>query len=191
MAMYYEEHLVALLQPLGVYDLRKGTLNRGELAAYGMELDKAKAELDKTAQEMNLTTAREFGLELIEELLPYRPVCQTVQQRREALAALLRINGDSFTLKGINGTLSGCGLNTVAVETGRPNYVEVRFPDVMGIPDGFERMKVIIEEVLPSHLGITYVFWYNSWAELRQRHHTWGGAAATGLSWYGLATQRG
>lgn len=187
--MNYEEHLAALLQPLGVYDLRVGTLNRGELAAYGAQLDEAKAELDKTAQEMNLTTATDFGLEQIEALLPYRPVCQTVQQRRAALAALLRISGDSFTPEGINGTLSGCGLNTVAVETGRPNEVEIRFPDVMGIPDGFERMKVIIEEILPSHLGITYVFWYNSWAELGRRHYTWGRMAATGLSWYGLATQ--
>ena len=33
MTLGYEEHLAALLRPLGVYDLQPGTINRGELAA--------------------------------------------------------------------------------------------------------------------------------------------------------------
>ena len=88
MTLGYEEHLAALLRPLGVYDLQPGTINRGELAAYGRALDGAGEELDHTAREMSLTTARDFGLERIEALLPYRPVCQTARQRREALAAV-------------------------------------------------------------------------------------------------------
>ena len=91
--MSFEEYLVALLRPLGVYDLREGTINRGELSAYGVQLDSREAELDGTAREMNLTTAQDFGLEMIEALLPYRPVCETAAQRRAALAALLRIGG--------------------------------------------------------------------------------------------------
>lgn len=74
----FEEYLVNLLRPLGVYDLRTGTINRGELAAYGAELDSGLVELEDTAREMNLTTAKGFGLERIEALLPYRPVCTTV-----------------------------------------------------------------------------------------------------------------
>ena len=122
--MSFEEYLVALLRPLGVYDLREGTINRGELAAYGVQLDSREAELDGTAREMNLTTAQDFGLEMIEALLPYRPVCETAAQRRAALAALLRIGGDSFTPEAINDTLRGCGLNVRAEEGGRPGYVK-------------------------------------------------------------------
>ena len=92
-----EEYLVSLLRPLGVYDLREGTVNRGELAACGLALDSREAELNGTAREMSLSTAENFGLERIEDLLPYRPVCETAAQRRDALAALLRIGGDSFT----------------------------------------------------------------------------------------------
>jgi len=185
----FEDYLVSLLQPLGVYDLRTGTINRGELAAYGAQLDGAGTELDHTAREMNLATAEDLGLERIEALLPYRPVCVTAAQRREALAALLRISGDSFTPEAINDTLRGCGLNARAEETGRPGYVEVYFPDVAGIPEGFDRLRVIIEEILPSHLDITYVFWYNTWAMVAERHPAFGDAAASGLSWYGLATE--
>jgi len=185
----FEDYLVNLLRPLGVYDLQSGAINRGELAAYGVQLDGADSELEDTAREMNLVTARDFGLERVEALLPYRPVCTTVGQRRAALAALLRISGDSFTPEAINDTLSGCGLNARAEETERPNYVKVYFPDVAGIPEGFDQLRSIIEEILPSHLDITYVFWYNTWAMVAGRHPTFGEAAATGLSWYGLAIE--
>lgn len=187
--MSYEEYLVELLRPLGAYDLKEGTVNRGELAAYGARLDGVGGELEDTEREMNLATAADFGLERIEALLPYRPVCYTVNQRRRALAALLRISGDSFTPEAINDTLAGCGLNAVAEETDKPGYVEVYFPEVAGIPEGFDRMKEIIEEILPSHLGIEYKFWYNTWAMVGDRHPTWGDAAAAALSWYGIATE--
>lgn len=189
MTLNFEDHLVSLLRPLGVYDLRPGAINRGELAAYGGQLDGAMEELDHTAREMNLTTACDFGLERVEALLPYRPVCTTTRQRREALAALLRISGDSFTPEAINDTLQGCGLNAQAEETGRPGYVKVYFPNVAGIPEGFGQLRVIIEEILPSHLDITYVFWYNTWAMVARRHPAFGDAADTGMSWYGLAVE--
>lgn len=189
MTVDFESCLVNLLRPLGVYDLRSGTINRGELAAYGARLDHGEGELNHTAREMNLATAEDFGLERIEALLPYRPVCTTVRQRRAALAALLRIGGDSFTPEAINDTLRGCGLNARAEEGDQPGYVKVYFPDVAGIPEGFDQLRVIIEEILPSHVDITYVFWYNTWAMVADRHSTFGDAADTGLSWYGLAIE--
>ena len=189
MALKFEDHLVSLLHPLGVYDLREGTINRGELAAYGLELDGMGAELDDTAREMNLATAKGFGLEMIEALLPYRPVCVTTAQRRAALAALLRIGGDSFTLEAINDTLRGCGINARAEEGDQPGYVKVYFPDVAGIPDGFDQLRAIIEEILPSHVDVTYVFWFNTWGMVAGRHPTFGDAEVTGLSWYGLAVE--
>lgn len=187
--MGFEEYLVELMRPLGAYDLRRGTINRGELAAYGGELDGAGGELDETAREMSLTTAEGFGLERIEALLPYRPVCVTAAQRREALAALLRIGGDSFTPEAINDTLRGCGLNARVEEGEQPGYVKVYFPDVAGIPGGFDQLRTIIEEILPSHVDVTYVFWYNTWAMAARRHPTFGEGADTGLSWYGLAIE--
>lgn len=189
MTVGFEDCLVNLLRPLGVYDLRTGAINRGELAAYGAQLDRQGDALDHTAREMNLATASDFGLERIEALLPYRPVCVTARQRREALAALLRISGDSFTPETINDTLRGCGLNARAEEGSRPGYVKVYFPDVAGIPEGFDQLRVIIEEILPSHVDITYVFWYNTWGMVGDRHLTFGRAADTGLSWYGLAIE--
>ena len=67
--MIHQDYLASLLRPLGVYDLREGTVNRGELEAYGVRLDHMAGELEDTAREMNLTTAEGFGLERVEELL--------------------------------------------------------------------------------------------------------------------------
>ena len=180
---------MSLLRPLGVYDLREGSLNRGELTAYGLTLDSREAELSDTAREMSLATATDFGLEQIEALLPYRPVCGTAAQRRAALAALLRIGGDSFTPGAINDTLRGCGVNARAEEGEKPGCVKVYFPDVAGIPEGFDRLREIIEEILPSHVDVTYVFWYNTWGMAAKRHPTFGDAEAAKLSWYGLAIE--
>lgn len=186
--MGHEEHLIGLLRPLGVYDLGMKSVNRGELAAYGMGLDSGLDLLERMEREMSLATAESEGLDIVETLLPYHPASETAQERREALAALLRIGGDSFTLSAINDTISGCGIRARAAEGTQPGYVEISFPNTPGIPPAFEDLRVILEDILPCHLEITYLFWYNTWCELAQRVPTWGDAADTGMTWYELAT---
>lgn len=186
--MGYEAYLVELLRPLGVYDLAEGTINRGELSCFGAELDEMADHLEESEREMCLETAEHFGLERVEELLPYRPASDTTQLRRAALEALLRIGGDSFTLAAVNDTLAGCGVNAKARETETPNCVEVWFPDVPGVPRQFEKLKRVIEEILPCQLGIAYVFWYLTWAELEKKLQSWADLEKYGLTWEGLET---
>ena len=180
--MSYARYLRELLRPLRVYRL-EGTANGGELEAVGAALDGGEAALEAVEREMLLTTARDLGLEAIESLLARRPVAATVEARRAALAALLRIGGDSFTLAAINDNLRGCGLNAVASETETPGVVEVRFPDVPGIPDGFAELRAILESILPAHLDIRYVYWYITWAMMEARFATWGEIETLGPTW--------
>lgn len=181
--MGYEDYLTNLLRPLGVYDLDGGTFVPAELAAQGRALDSCEAQLGLAAREMIVITAQDTGLEAVEALLPYRPVTDSLEGRRAALAALLRIGGDSFTLAAINDNLAGCGLNAVAAETGRPGYIQVSFPQVPGIPNRYDEMKKIIEEILPCHLGIEYVFWYVTWAVMEERFPTWSGLDENAYTW--------
>lgn len=183
--MKHADYLRQMLAPLGVYRL-EGTCNGGELEAVGAALDGCAAVLETVEREMLLTTAEGDGLERIEALLARRPVTSVLERRRAALAALLRIGGDSFTLSAINDNLAGCGLNAVASETEEPGVVEVRFPEVPGIPDGFAEMRAIIEDILPCHLEIRYVYWYITWAMLQARFQTWGEIESLGLSWSAL-----
>ena len=176
------DYLRQLLAPLRVYRL-EGTANGGELDAQGAALDGVMTKLEDTQKEMLVSTAEGRGLEAIESLLARRPVTDSLKRRREALAALLRIGGDSFTLAAINDNLKGCGINAVAAETGTAGQVKVSFPDVPGIPEGFEEMRAIIESILPAHLGIEYVFWYITWAVMEERFDTWGDIEALDLTW--------
>lgn len=188
--MKHEQYLVELLRPLGVYDMGMTSINRAELAVYGGIMDEGFDRLEEIGREMSLATAAGWGLDRIQELLPYRPVSDTVDDRGPALAALLRIGGDSFTRTAINDTLSGCGINARAVEGDRPGYVEISFPDVKGIPSAFEKLRIIIEEILPCHLEITYLFWFNSWGDVAEMLPTWGEAAAQNASWHELSIWR-
>ena len=104
-----------------------------------------------------------------------------------ALAALLRIGGDSFTLGAINDTITGCGVPAVVKERGK-GEVSVSFPGVAGEPANFEELKKIIEDILPTHLGIEYDFWYLTWEELEANFHSWQEIEDLELSWTRLET---
>jgi hypothetical protein len=184
--MGYSEALKELLRPLGIYDLSDGTINVGELEAIGAELDRLELALDRVQKEMLLTTAEEEGLALIEELLVHCPQPLDLAHRRAALAALLRIGGDSYTLEAINDNLAGCGLNAKVSETDELGVVEVRFPEVPGIPDGFAEMSQIIEDIIPCHLLIRYVYWYITWEMVGEKFRTWGALEQAGLTWEAL-----
>ena len=66
--------------------------------------------------------------------------------------------------------------------------MEVWFPEVPGVPEQFERLRAIIEEILPCQLGIEYVFWYLTWAELEEKLRSWAAIEEKALSWSGLET---
>lgn len=180
--MSYAQYLSQLLAPLGIYQ-PGAPFQAGELEALGDAFDQVEASLDELSREACLATAEDWGLERVAALFRRRPPATTIQAMREALAALLRIGGDSFTLEAINDNLKGCGLNAVAVETDTPGVVEVYFPDVPGIPDGFDEMKKILEDILPSHLEIQYKFWYITWALMEERFDTWGDIEAISPTW--------
>ena len=184
--MSYAQYLRELLRPLGVYDLN-APFSGGELEVQGAALDGADLALEEVARETDLTQARDWGLEYRARLFARRPVADSPAELGEALAALLRIGGDSFTLAAINDTISGCGIPALAEETG-VGKVRVRFPGTAGVPQGFDQLREIIEDILPSHLEIEYWFWYLTWAELEQKFSRWADIEARNLSWEQLET---
>ena len=179
--MSHSQYLRDLLRPLGIYDL-EAPFNGGELDAQGEALDRAMAALEEIQRESSLTTAESWGLEQVARLFLRRPVATQPRPLADALAALLRIGGDSFTLGAINDTISGCGVRAQVTETG-VGSVQVRFPGTVGVPDGFEQLKKIVEDILPAHLAIEYWFWYLTWAELEAKFACWGDVQAQNLTW--------
>lgn len=166
------ENIKELLRPMGVYKLEESYLG-AELECVGGALDRLEEELERVQREMCLLTAREDGLEQMAKLFARRPATNQPEQLAQALAALGRIGADSFTCRALNDTLSGCGLNVRVLETEQVNTVMVQFPDVAGIPEEFERIRGLVEDILPAHLLVRYMFWYQSWQQMEQRQMTW------------------
>jgi len=132
---------------------------------------------------MCLVTAQEDGLEHMAGLFVHRPITDSARQLADSLAALSRIGADSFTLSAINNTIGGCGLNATVAEAKQPGVVTVRFPDVPGVPERFESLRQIIEDILPAHVLIQYLFWYVTWKELNARALTWQQIHDENMSW--------
>ena len=170
--MSYALNMKNLLQPLGVYKLEHSCLG-AELECVGAAMDTLAEELERVQREMSLATAREDGLERMARLFARKPAAQEPEQLARALAALCRIGGDSFTCEAMNHTLAGCGLNARVWETQQVNTVDVRFPDVAGIPEEFDRVRAVVEDILPAHLLVRYLFWYQTWGQMEERNMTW------------------
>ena len=187
--MSYAQYLKELLRPLGVYNL-EAPFSGGELDTEGAALDGAEGRLEEVGREIDLTSARDWGLEQLARLFVRRPVAGSPEELGQALAALLRIGGDSFTLEDINDTISGCGIPAQVSETG-VGAVQVRFPGTAGVPEGFEQLKKIVEDILPAHLAIEYWFGDLTGAELEETFSCGAEIEALNLTWEQLETYVG
>jgi len=178
----YEEYLRSLLAPLGIYDLREGTVNRAELAALGAGFDTVSDQLALAEREALTATAEDAGLRRREALFAKRPAADTAADRRAAIAALLQIDGDSLTPSAINYTLQGCGIKARAQEMDT-GHLRVLFPEVAGTPADFDQIQSIILDILPCHLDVEFYFRYLTWAECEATGYTWAAVEAAAYTW--------
>jgi len=174
--MGYADKLKDLLRPLGVYELHEGA-GAAELEALGGAIDGVAALSGETARECTPVTAEGEGLTMLESLFPLSPAGSDAEARRAAIIALLTVNDASFTLAGVNAAISGCGIRAAAAESDVPQTVVVSFPGTRGVPVGFSGMRAVIEDIIPCHLGIEYVFRYVTWQELEALYIRWSDAA--------------
>jgi len=181
--MGYGDYLRDLLRPLGIYDLRSGSLSGSELDALGGALDAVSRQLDLAEQEIILSTAEDEGLSRREALFANAPVNTSPELRRRAIRALMGINGGSFTRLAVNDAIQGCGINAIVQEKDRFGYVQVSFPGVIGVPEGFERIRKIILDIIPCHLETEFFFRYLTWAECESHGYTWAYVHQQGYTW--------
>jgi hypothetical protein len=179
----YEAHLKNLLAPLGIYDLRDGTLNESALFAAAVGLDGVSDKLEYTEREALTVTAEGEGLKRREALFARRPAANTVNLRRSAIAALLQIDADSFSLDSINRTISGCGIKALAQEMGE-GHIRIIFPEVAGIPEEFQQIQKIILDIIPCHLATEFYFRYMLWSECECHGWTWVEMESGENTWY-------
>ena len=183
--MDYANELRELLRPLGLYDVDSGLVGAGT-AAVGEQLTGVWSQLETAERESLLATAEGAGLDAWEALMPFLPRAESAQARRDALAALLRIDGASFTPAAINETIAGCGIRAAVAEAAEPMTVAVSFPGLRGVPRDFPQLRWRIEQILPCHLAVVYEFDCLRWSELEQAFRTWAALEAGCGDWWSL-----
>lgn len=180
--MDYTGYLKELLLPLGLYAMEEG-IGAQELAVVGGQMDLVFEALEELGREVFPASAEGYGLELFEEILPYKPASPTLEDQRRAILSLLRIRGGSFTLSRLRETLGGCGLTAEIEETENPLAVSVSFPRNRGIPLDFEAVRKRVETIVPCHLQIEYVFIYTIWRGLMAKLFGWRQLEESAKSW--------
>ena len=179
--MKQTEDMKNLLAPLGVYRL-EGLYNGTELTAVGAALEQVEDRLDEILREVFPVTAEDWGLEKWAGLFAARPAASSPRALGEAIAALLRMGGDSFTPEAINDAIRGCGL-PVRVEEQGPGVVRVSFPGIPGIPENFDLLNRFVTDILPAQVQVNYNFWYLTWVGLEEKFPSWGSLERAGLTW--------
>ena len=173
--MGYYNYLCELLRPLRVYRLDEGSLSGAELSAAGEGLDAAAEALEKAVREGMLMTAEDEGLSRRERLFSRIGARTTPALRRLAIASLLRVGGDGFTLEAVNQTISGCGVRAVAAGTARC------------LPGNEPKNKTHnhnnILEIMPCHLQVDFYFRFLTWEECEAAAWTWQGIEDAGHTW--------
>ena len=178
----YEQYLRNLLEPLGIYAFVQGNIQEGELYALGMGLDQVQQALERVERESLTATAQEEGLERREALFARKNAAVTLEQRRQAIAALLQIDADSLTPQAIDVAIQGCGIRARAVEMGQ-GKIRVLFPQTAGVPDEFSQIEKILLDILPCHLEVEFYFRYLTWEECEKAGYTWAQVEAAEHTW--------
>ena len=180
--MKYANYLKQILSPLGIYDLESG-IGAEEISLIGAQMDEIFDALEEIRREMFLETAESYGLMDFEDVLPFTLTSLTTEDERRTVIALLRIRGGCFSQAMLQDTISGCGLQATIEEGCETMTAVVRFPQNRGIPEGFEKLKGRVEEIVPCHLKTQYVFIYTPWRELMEKLPTWGDAQSRAGTW--------
>ncbi len=180
--MAYAAYIRQLLEPLGLYDLEQGA-SCGEIEALGSAFDQVMSAVGTLEEEATVVTASGQGLRCYEELLPFQPAASSLELRRRAVAALLHIDGRSFTKAALNETLLGCGIPAVVEETGDAFTVAVSFPEHRGIPEGMSEIRTRIEQILPCHLQVHYAYRFPTWGAVESAFPLWSTFLEADVSW--------
>lgn len=97
-------------------------------------------------------------------------------QRREQISSRYRAAFDQTTEETIKAVASAYSNGDVEVnKTETAGVYEIKFVGIRGVPDNMAGLKKALDIIIPAHLGLTYVFTFAPWEDLRNQ--TWGSVA--------------
>ena len=148
----YAGYLARLLAPLGVYDLREGSVSGAMLYALGDALDEVYEQLRAGLADAFPQTAGADALARWEQALPRHGADADPDHRRAALAFLLGQEEVSCSPAAIRAALEACGV-PAGLEMSGQNTVTVTVPPGVA---GDAELNLLIRGLIPAHLAIEW-----------------------------------
>lgn len=152
------------------------------IAAEGVELDAAADEVEKLPQQFNPETAtvavplweRELGIP--------QDAGKPLDQRRSVVISKMRGSG-TVTRAMIENVAVAYDKGEVEVSEDTENYkVTVTFISTRGVPANLNDIKNAIQDIMPAHLAIEFIFTYLTFGELDESGMTFGDIEAAGIT---------
>lgn len=155
-----KENIVNLLNTI----FKKDAIANAIASVTGQKLDNIEIEVNKIYNNLFLTTSDSDGLKNFENELEITfSKNQSLKDRKAIISAKWRGAG-TLTLELIQQTVDAYTEEDVIVRF--DTVIILDFTNDIGKPDNLEALKKQLEEVIPAHLGIEYIFRYRTWGEL-------------------------
>lgn len=164
-----------MLKYLPLYERKSGTFIQ-VLTVADREFRGIEQLLSVAKRNMFLDTAieslplyeRDLGIETITGL--------RYDQRREQIMSRFISAFDQTTEETIKRVAGAYSNGDVEVnKTSTVGLYEVKFIGTRGVPNNMDGLKKALDVIIPAHLGLTYVFTFAPWEDLRNQ--TWGSVA--------------
>jgi hypothetical protein len=157
------------------------------LDAQGAEVDEYRVAVEQIRDAAFVRSTEDWGIQRWEDLLELPPEpTLTLSERQDRVVSHIR--GFGTTLKETIALIAEAyvfGAVSVAdVNDGTPDYtVEVTFVDERGVPSNLSDLEQAVEEAIPAHLALEFIFTYNTWDEIDAATMTWDDLDALALTW--------
>ena len=89
-------------------------------------------------------------------------------------------------LSALDGKITGefMRMESTRSVSGEYGRIRVIFPDVPGVPEGFEQIRSVILDLIPCHLETEFYFRYITWEECEAQLFTWQMVEDGQHTWY-------
>lgn len=166
------DYKTEMIKYLPLYERKNGTIIQILIAA-DREFRNIEQRLEVTERNMFLDTAieslrlfeRDLGIETMPGL--------RYDQRREQIISRFISSFDQTTEETIKRVAGAYSNGVVEVDkTSVEGIYEIKFIGTRGVPNNMTGLKRALDIIMPAHLGLTYVFTFAPWEDLRNQ--TWG-----------------
>lgn len=167
--------------------VRKSSFLNGLLGAINTSDEKIYDAIKDLALQFNVKTAT-WGLAIYEKELGILGVAdKPIEERRQLILSRYRGAGNinaSMIRAIVDSYVPNCEVE-ISLEN---SVVTIKFVDLKGIPANIADCEGSINEVIPCHLNLEFVYLYNTWGQIEALGKTWAYYENLNNTWEQVST---